>query len=42
VMAEGWEQSYGMRVELETFQAAGKPVVWMTPGVVPLIVRGGN
>jgi len=33
--AESWEQSYGMKVELETFQTLGKPVVWMTPGFVP-------
>jgi hypothetical protein len=24
-----------MKIELETFRAAGKPVVWMTVGVVP-------
>jgi glycosyltransferase involved in cell wall biosynthesis len=35
VMADGWEESYGMKIELETFRAAGKPVVWMTVGVVP-------
>lgn len=34
--AESWEQSYGMRVERDAFLAAGKPVVWMTPGEVPL------
>jgi hypothetical protein len=33
--AESWEQSYGMRVERETFEAAGKPVVWMDPDTVP-------
>lgn len=31
----GWEDSYGMKFELAEFQAEGKPVVWMTPGVVP-------
>lgn len=31
----GWEESYGMKFELAEFQAEGKPVVWMTPGVVP-------
>lgn len=35
VRAESWEKSYGMKVELETFTAAGKRVVWMDPGVVP-------
>lgn len=36
VRAPGWEQSYGMRVEREAFDAAGKPVVWMDPeGPIP-------
>ncbi|GAC1583199.1 MAG: hypothetical protein NVS3B5_17710 [Sphingomicrobium sp.] len=30
-----WEQSYGMRVERETFEAAGKPVIWMEPDILP-------
>ena len=33
--AESWEQSYGMGEELKAFQAAGKPVVWMDPDVLP-------
>lgn len=33
--AESWESSYGMKVELETFRAAGKPVRWMEPGLMP-------
>lgn len=37
--AESWEQSYGMRVERETFEAAGKPVIWMDPGEVPAELR---
>ena len=32
---EGWETSYGIGKELEYFQAAGKPVIHMTPGLVP-------
>ncbi len=32
---ETWDQSYGIGVEIETFTAAGKPVVYMTPGAVP-------
>lgn len=32
---ETWEKSYGIGVEIETFKAAGKPVIYMTPGVVP-------
>jgi len=37
--AESWEASYGMRVERETFEAAGKAVLWMEPGKVPEILR---
>lgn len=33
--ATSWEQSYGMKMELEYFERAGKPVVWMEPGIVP-------
>jgi hypothetical protein len=33
--AESWEQSYGMKHELNLFQGAKKPVVWMDPGVLP-------
>lgn len=32
---DGWQDSYGVGVEIETFKAAGKPVVFMEPGVVP-------
>ena len=35
LMAESWEQSYGMKVEIDQFKAAGKPVVYMTPGILP-------
>ena len=35
VKAEGWQDSEGMKIEREAFHAAGKPIVWMTPGVVP-------
>lgn len=35
LMAESWELSNGMKVELEIFQKAKKPVIWMKPGVVP-------
>jgi hypothetical protein len=30
-----WDISYGIGVEIKAFEAAGKPVVYMTPGVVP-------
>ncbi len=35
LQAPGWALSEGMRIEREAFQAAGKPIVWMTPGTVP-------
>ncbi len=39
---ESWEKSYGMRVELDAFTAAGKDVVWMTPGEVPAEFLAGG
>lgn len=33
--AETWEQSYGIKCEIAAFEAAGKPVIYMDPGVVP-------
>lgn len=36
---DGWAQSYGVRVEIQTFEAAGKPVVYMEPGEVPTLPR---
>jgi hypothetical protein len=33
--AISWGQSHGMRVERETFEAAGKPIIWMEPGALP-------
>jgi hypothetical protein len=38
--AESWEQSYGMRVERDAFEAAGKPVVYMDPDVLPAVFGG--
>jgi hypothetical protein len=32
---EGWDTSEGMTHEHAVFRSAGKPVVWMEPGVVP-------
>lgn len=32
---EGWESSYGVSFEIQAFRAAGKPVFFMVPGVVP-------
>lgn len=37
--AESWEISYGMNVEREAFAVAGKPIVWMDPGVLPEAFR---
>lgn len=33
----GWKVSFGVMHEREVFQAAGKPVVFMEPGVVPVL-----
>lgn len=30
-MMDGWEMSYGVRHEIETFQAANKPVFFLNP-----------
>jgi Domain of unknown function (DUF1937) len=35
--APSWEISYGMNEELKLFRAAGKPVLWMDPGIIPEI-----
>jgi glycosyltransferase involved in cell wall biosynthesis len=35
LMSPGYEESFGMKFELAEFQAEGKPVVWMNPGVLP-------
>lgn len=36
-MMQGWEESYGINEEIKEFKAAGKPIVYMTPGEVPNI-----
>jgi hypothetical protein len=33
--AETWEASYGISVEIAAFKAAGKPIFFMVPGIVP-------
>ena len=38
VMADGWQESYGVKFEIDTFYHAGKPFVFMQPGVVPAAV----
>lgn len=35
LMLESWEISYGLAQEIELFRSAGKPIVYMAPGVVP-------
>jgi hypothetical protein len=33
--ADGWQESYGMGEEFKAFTQAGRPVVWMDPGILP-------
>lgn len=35
--AESWERSYGIGEEIKAFSAAGKPVLYMEPGTVPVL-----
>jgi Domain of unknown function (DUF1937) len=35
VMADGWRESYGVGEEIKAFDRDGKPIVYMTPNVVP-------
>lgn len=35
LMLPGWRESYGVNLELEHFEAAGKPVIYMFSGKVP-------
>lgn len=37
LMLEGWDKSFGIKHEIDTFEKAGKPVIYMTPGEVPLV-----
>lgn len=32
---ESWEDSKGLQIEEEIFRGAGKPVVYMDPGIIP-------
>jgi hypothetical protein len=36
---EGWAESYGVEEEIKAFRRMGKPVIYMTPGTVPLELR---
>jgi hypothetical protein len=31
----GWDQSIGVRMEIDEFERQGKPVVFMEPGIIP-------
>lgn len=35
LMAETWEESYGISVEIAEFKAERKPILYMEPGIVP-------
>ncbi len=41
LMAESWTLSKGMKIEQDEFAAAGKPVVFMEPDVLPALPRLG-
>jgi hypothetical protein len=32
---EGWDMSYGLRYEIDTFYGVGKPIVYLSPGETP-------
>lgn len=34
-MMDGWQESRGIKYEIQTFERAGKPIHWMAPGHVP-------
>ena len=35
LMASGWEESKGLKIEIDEFEKAGKPVLYMEPDVLP-------
>ena len=37
--AESWELSYGISEESKAFEKAGKPIVYMEPGVIPVELK---
>lgn len=39
LMMEGWEESYGISVEIAAFQVARKPIIYMVPGEVPASLK---
>ena len=36
-MADGWQESYGVKFEVAYFRETCKPVHYMMPGVVPAV-----
>jgi hypothetical protein len=38
---QGWDESFGVKWEIEEFQKAGKPVYYMDEGMVPLELWNG-
>lgn len=34
-MMDGWQESYGVKWEMEQFSKQGKPIFYMTPNTVP-------
>jgi hypothetical protein len=42
LMADGWQDSYGMKVEIDQFKAAGKPTIFMEVGKLPKEMLNGS
>jgi len=40
VMADGWDESFGIAEEIKHFQKAGKPIIYTIPGQVPVELLG--
>ena len=38
---KGWDESVGVKWEIEEFTKAGKPIVYMKPYYIPTELRGG-
>ena len=39
LMLDGWQDSVGLRYEVEVFTRAGKTIVYMAPGLIPAAVK---
>lgn len=42
VEAESWSISQGMAAEIDYFESHGKPVIAMTPGIIPAALSAGK